>query len=271
MSGEDWLHRATRSLNEEASEVTPDETARTRARVLASLTVVERRRNRAVLLFIPIAAVLAASAALAHEGVTMRHAWGWIAQRVSGQEPARVEAPLPKGSATTATTQAARSVPEIAPAPESAAPPMQPPVEAMPAAPRVPLATPPQNPPARSAAIASSGANPPPASGTADPAPTAADEREAAGLALFRMAHRLHFVDHDYAGSLAAWDEYLRAVPRGPLVVEARYNRAIALVRLGRDAEARDALEPFARGRVEGGYRQAEANALLDALEARDR
>jgi hypothetical protein len=46
---------------------------------------------------------------------------------------------------------------------------------------------------------------------------------------------------------------------------EARYNRAIALARLGRNAEAAAALEPFARGDY-GAYRQSEANALLNAL-----
>jgi TolA-binding protein len=269
MSGEDWLRRATRSLREEASEVTPDETERTRARVLASLAVVERRRNRAVLLFIPIAAVLAASAALAHEGVTMRRAWGWVAQHVSGsQEPVRIEAPPPDASAAKPAVPGPSEVaPENAPVPQTDAPAM-PPEAPSPAAQEPALAA---NAPAPSKAIASPPTKAAPARMTADDGSTAVDESDATGLALYRSAHRLHFVDHDYAGAVAAWDEYLRAVPRGPLVVEARYNRAIALVRLGRDTEARDALEPFAHGRVEGGYRQAEANALLDALEARDR
>jgi TolA-binding protein len=267
MSSEDWLRRATRSLREEASEVTPHETERTRARVLASLTVVERRRNRAVLLFIPIAAVLAASAALAHEGVTMRHAWGWLAQHVSSApEPARVEAPAPNAARPRAASSEA--APENAPMPQTDAPTMPPETPPSPVA-QGPVGS--TNAPARSKSVAPPAANAPPARGMADDGPSTVDESEATGLALYRKAHRLHFVDHDYASALAAWDEYLRAVPRGPLVVEARYNRAIALVRLGRDAEARDALEPFAHGRVEGGYRQAEANALLDALETRDR
>jgi hypothetical protein len=37
------------------------------------------------------------------------------------------------------------------------------------------------------------------------------------------------------------------------------------LVRLGRNAEARTALEPFASGAF-GGYRKAEASALLERL-----
>jgi hypothetical protein len=265
MSAEDWLRRASRSLQDEAHEITAEETTRTRARVMASLTVVERRRNRVVLLLVPIAAVLAASFAVAHEGVTLRHAWGWIADHASGtKEPARVETLRPKVSAAPPKTP-----PETARAPETAAAPDAP--------------TLPPTSPARAKAAASPPApgptlpptSPAPAStsppSTTFDAPVSSDETDATGLALYRRAHRLHFVDHDYAASLTAWDAYLRSVPGGPLVVEARYNRALALVHLGRDAEARIALEPFALGRVEGGYRQAEARALLDALDARDR
>ena len=53
--------------------------------------------------------------------------------------------------------------------------------------------------------------------------------------------------------------------PEGPLVLEARYNRALCLVRLGRTAEARAALLPFADGTL-AHYRQAEARALIRAL-----
>jgi hypothetical protein len=264
MSAEDWLRRASRSLQDEAHEITADETTRTRERVMASLTVVERRRNRVVLLFIPIAAVLAASFAVAHEGVTLRHAWGWLADHASGtKEPARVETLRPKVSAAPPRTPQETAVaPATAAAPGMPTPPSTSPSIAKGAA----------SPPAPRPTISS--ASPGPAS-TSPPsttfgAPVSPDETDATGLALYRSAHRLHFVDHDYAASLSAWEAYLRSVPGGPLVVEARYNRALALVHLGRDAEAKIALEPFALGRVEGGYRQAEARALLDALDARD-
>jgi hypothetical protein len=92
------------------------------------------------------------------------------------------------------------------------------------------------------------------------PAPPAID----AGV-LYAQAHRAHFVDRDPAAALRAWDVYLAAAPDGPLAPEARYNRALALVRLGRRAEAREALAPFAAGAY-GGYRAAEARALIDAL-----
>jgi hypothetical protein len=57
----------------------------------------------------------------------------------------------------------------------------------------------------------------------------------------------------------------LSAAPNGALSPEARYNRAITLARLGRKAEAASALAPFARGDY-GGYRQTEAQSLLEVL-----
>jgi hypothetical protein len=81
---------------------------------------------------------------------------------------------------------------------------------------------------------------------------------------IYGEAHDAHFVRRDYAAALAAWDRYL-ALPPGPLTVEARYNRAMALVRLQRRAEAAEALQPFAAGHY-GGYRREEARALLSFL-----
>ena len=88
------------------------------------------------------------------------------------------------------------------------------------------------------------------------------------GHDLYRRAHRLHFAEANPAGALAAWDAYLAAAPRGRFSTEARYNRALCLIRLGRTAEARTALEPFAAGRF-GGYRQREASELSEALGAK--
>jgi hypothetical protein len=83
---------------------------------------------------------------------------------------------------------------------------------------------------------------------------------------LYRAAHRLHFTERNWSGALAAWDRYLsEAGPRGSMFLEARYNRALVLMRLGRNAEARAALKPFAEGEY-GGYRRDEARALLDRL-----
>jgi hypothetical protein len=81
-------------------------------------------------------------------------------------------------------------------------------------------------------------------------------------LALYRVAHKAHFVDHDPARALAVWDASLAAAPNCAFAPEAHYKRALSLVRLGRNAEAQSALAPFANGAYRG-YRQVEASALL--------
>jgi hypothetical protein len=86
-------------------------------------------------------------------------------------------------------------------------------------------------------------------------------------LSLYQNAHRAHFVDKDAGAALAAWNDYLRQMPRGRFAVEASYNRALCLVRLGRSAQAREALLPFARGAF-GNYRRTEAAALVEELSA---
>jgi hypothetical protein len=85
---------------------------------------------------------------------------------------------------------------------------------------------------------------------------------------LYGRAHRAHFVGDAPGRALAAWDAYLAAYPHGVFAPEARYNRALCLLRLGRRADATRALRPFADGRF-GGYRRAEAEALLAWAAAR--
>jgi len=112
-------------------------------------------------------------------------------------------------------------------------------------------------------------ATPPPKIAVA-PAPAPEAAPIAPIEALYRKAHELHFHGGDRAEALAAWDAYLAAEPTGRFAVEARYNRALLLIRLGRFADARAALEPFARGSVEpAGYRQREATMLIDRLDHR--
>jgi hypothetical protein len=95
------------------------------------------------------------------------------------------------------------------------------------------------------------------------PAPAQAADVDA----LYREAHDAHFVRRDPAAALAAWDRYLAAAgPGGRFTLEARYNRALSLVRLGRREEAAAALQAFARGEY-GGYRRDEATELLRTLE----
>ncbi len=82
---------------------------------------------------------------------------------------------------------------------------------------------------------------------------------------LYNRAHQLHFVARDPAAALAAWDAYLAQAPSTTLLPEAKYNRALCLVRLRREADAIEALTPFANGSF-GNYRKREAAALLQAL-----
>ena len=96
------------------------------------------------------------------------------------------------------------------------------------------------------------------------PAPGPSDaEADAYG-----RAHRAHFDESAPERALAAWDDYLRLYPRGAFEPEARFNRAICLVRLRRFAQAERALRSFADGRF-ANYRRAEAEQLLAWL--RDR
>lgn len=84
---------------------------------------------------------------------------------------------------------------------------------------------------------------------------------------IYQQAHQAHFVRRDFAAALSGWDRYL-ALPSPPrFAVEARYNRAIALLRLGRRSEAADALRPFSSGDY-GAYRRSEARALIEAIAA---
>lgn len=108
---------------------------------------------------------------------------------------------------------------------------------------------------------------------TAAPAAVATREAKALRAApdkaqqLFAAAHELHFRGGEPARALQAWDAYLAFAPGGAFAVEARYNRALALLKLGRRDEAAAALAPFAASQVApAGYRQREAAALIEAL-----
>jgi hypothetical protein len=79
---------------------------------------------------------------------------------------------------------------------------------------------------------------------------------------VYKAAHRAHFSEGNAAAAVRGYEEYLRVAPSGRFATEAAYNRGLCLVRLGRHAEARQALQPFADGRY-GSYRRDSATKLL--------
>jgi len=237
----DLLDEAVGALREEGAS--DDATHRfTRARVMASLhqKTVKRRTRLAFLL--PIAAMFLATSAW---GVSSGRARVWVEEirtAIGFSTSEKAAAPLP---ATEAPTQRPRRAPDEQPEPAAAA--IEEPA-----------------PPVVEEPVVEEKPKPAPETAPA-PASAAPDAGLDAELELYRAAHRAHFGGQDSARALAAWDAYLAKSPKGRFALEARYNRALCLVRLDRKAEARSALEPFARGAF-GGYRKREAGELLEAL-----
>ena len=110
---------------------------------------------------------------------------------------------------------------------------------------------------------------PSPTEGTSRVATTvrAADASGAGELAAYRVAHKEHFRGTDPKAALAAWDRYLAKFPDGRMALDAKYDRALVLVKLERWKEAREALAPFAA--TNSTYRRAEAAKILDAIRTR--
>lgn len=224
---EDLLRAATRALRDQSAPA--DDSARfTRARVMASLHKRERRRSAKLAFLLPIAAVLVGSTAFGAAGGRLPASWQSALGMARAADAPSLGRPAEHGA------ELSRRAPRLL-APPAVLPPPAP--EPAPATVEEPAAVTP-----------------------AKAAPLADPSHE-----LYRAAHRRHFTEGDSAAALAAWDAYLAAAPRGRFSTEARYNRALCLARLGRSAEARAALEPFATGRF-GGYRQREASELSEAL-----
>lgn len=238
MNGDDLLARATRALRDTTEpESGLDADASVAATTLARIERSSRsarattlhRRSYTRWLVMPMAASFVVFAAWASASGRLTQ---WISTRahddVERSEPASPPSAVARSASLPAAPPSAMPEVEPAPAPE--------PEIVAPAAPA-----------------------PPPVKKTLAPSFDAD--------ALYREAHDAHFVRRDPAAALAAWDRYLAAAgPGGRFVLEARYNRAISLVRLGRRDEAAAALRPFANGEY-GGYRRDEAAQLLRTLE----
>lgn len=277
MSDDDLLAKATRELRDAGDPPLP-ELRQTRRRIIEAAGRAEKPSRRWVWLVGQLAAFLLAATALAATT-------GQLQPMIDAVREVLVGAPaeLPAPARETAPRGVRRSAPSVAvesPLAEVATAPALPetagdvPTELDPSAPLThagAAASAPEAP--ASEALPPGTARRPPDSeaiaavSPAEPeAPLPANDPD---LELYREAHRAHFVRRDSRAALEAWDRYLAAYPRGNFALEARYNRALCLVRLGRHDAARQALAPFAAGEVAGGYRRTEASALLEALDAR--
>jgi len=235
---DELLKAATRASREENADDGGDGRF-TRARVMASLHQGKLKRRTRLAFILPIAACLAAGTAWGAATGRLPAMFHAISEAVSYRSR---QAPPKQGAASTAPSQKPAELAEDVPPPEIAEPP----------------------PPARQTKPGLARAEPSGSASKPTPALRSSAAFQDADGDLYRLAHEAHFDAHDYGRALAGWDAYLKAAPNGRLATEARYNRAICLLRLGRDAEARQALEPFASGKM--GYRQTEARQLLDEL-----
>jgi len=292
---DDLLERATAALRETGADAPHDsQAAEVRERVVAHARRRRKLRPHGVWQWAAVAiASLCVSTAMAHViRVQLPRVLSSLRSEPTPELTARPKSPsvAPRPRPAASQPEAVQQT-EVAPASsndalELAAP--KPPlsehaeperVQAVPARPVPSVAVNPAPPPARRASekpparserapegeVPAAVSSPAPAPAqTQTQAPSArAAAAESAELALFRRAQSLHLA-HD-PRAIAAWDAYLRVVSAGALVPEARYNRALALVRVHRYTEARTALQPFAEGQY-GNYRRQEARALLARL-----
>ncbi len=249
---DDILAEAARALRETtdpergAASGVPSSARLTRSRVMASLHQRTVKRRTRVAFLLPIAATLATVSAWGAASGKAPELWDAVARTLGFEKPAEAPAPAvpPLGRSSGALRRPAQAAIEHHAAAE--------PTSEQPDTP-----APAPEPPAVASAVRPAASAPAASASSAVFADPAHD--------LYRRAHRAHFTEHNPPAALALWDEYLRAAPRGRFAVEARYNRALCLVRLGRRAEARAALDAFAAGKF-GGYRQSEAAELLEAL-----
>lgn len=283
MSEPDVLARAARALRE-AHDGEHRGAGFTRARIMTSLH--GRRQSRLVrwIIGVPLASALLVGSAWAQSTGSWRQVWTAVVSVLVAPEH-----DTPEG--------AARSVPPVRHVPPEPTPlaPNEPAARALqtpdspteseisdePAPPAaressgraVPRAAAPKRLAAdteRDTTVSSKAAPTPRRTVEAEPAPAAPPTKAAVPapdpeLASFRAAHELHFRGGHPRAAIRANTEYLESFPNGRFVPEARYNIALNHVKLGDIPAARAALRPFAEGRY-GGYRQREAQQLLEAL-----
>lgn len=271
---DDLLRKATVALREE----TPgdDDSARfTRTRVMTSLHTSELRRRTRIAFLLPVAACFVVATAWGTVNGKTQALIAQVSEALGFEsKPPAPSAPKPNWAPRTAPQPTSAPV---APAAQTAPPPKPEQALAVTEVKSEPAPTPSSSTakprvasgrtgPARGLSNTQATQTAPPSlSNTSPPVPLGKPDISDRAHELYRAAHQRHFVEHADSEALSAWDAYLAEAPGGRFALEARYNRALCLVRLRRGAEARMALTPFAAGQF-GGYRLREAQALLDAL-----
>lgn len=84
-------------------------------------------------------------------------------------------------------------------------------------------------------------------------------------LLTYQAAHRAHFQRGDCTSAATGYRKYLSEQPGGTFALEAKYNLGVCLIRMGKAAEAKRLLQPFADGAY-GNYRRHKSQELIDAL-----
>ncbi len=257
----------------------------TRARIMARLAAEQQRKKRRWILWTPLLALGIGSTALAASGGSLVSALASIPEWFTSRPPSE------RGSDSSRARAPAHARSKISPVSEPSEP--QPAREETPEAPEDTPETseptppapggetaeePPSLPQPKAASALARGqadesrssqnahAPPAPVSHAAVPSETPRPA-ESLGLDVYRKAHEAQFRGRDCKAALEGYAAYLREHPGGALQLEASYNTALCEIELGLVARARRSLSPFASGAY-GAYRQEEARALLEALDA---
>jgi outer membrane biosynthesis protein TonB len=283
---DDLLERMTKALRDEGGkDPSPERSSLVRARVLSQNKRRAQLRPQGMWQWAAVVCLgFFVSTAMAH---VIKVQLPRVIEAFRDEPPA--PAPLPKAAKRPRPAQPVQpkaAVPEPAPAPsepvqvaeptapsanaEPSVPPQQQPAPARKPRPAKTAPRPSPKKPAPAPAETALAAvlpedEPPPTPSVPPPsaAPAKPQAAESAELALFRRAQSLHLAKDTKA--IEAWDAYLRVAGTSPLAPEARYNRALGLVRANRFTEAKNALAPFAQGKY-GKYRREEAQALMARL-----
>jgi hypothetical protein len=246
-----------------------------RHRVVAAAGQRRVRRAKRLKLLLSLAATFAGSVAFAASPPVREHVRDALSFVRSGvPERADVGGRGLPGGGSRRTVASPAPLPSVVPAPRAALAPVEvlsarllpaDPPSVPPTAPRSALTRREPSPPSARGAVPRAGAGFEVESAARVELP-AVTGLPSADLALYRRAHELHFGGADRTVALGAWDAYLKAFPRGTFAPEARLNRAVCLVRLGRKAEAEGVLVDIERGRF-GADGRRQARKILGALE----